>query len=204
MANKTLYGQAWIHGNSVLQDQTVFEDGILTETKTVVLIDNIWEESLNGEGIPAEGASGKTLNDGAKDYQYNKKKNYFFWEYKMTNLDDEEIKVKLECPKPSVEFFEKNFFKDGQSGVQYRFYSTYDPELIDESLAYARHYGEKLHTSGVNMEKSSVIQIKEINLDAIETTNFEKFEGNQITSDLPKQTLVNNDLGDITNLLGLF
>lgn len=207
MSKKVLYGQAWVCKNSVYQDQTVFENGVLTDTQTVVLIENIWDE-LSKEGL--ESSNDKKINGdhSAPNYKYNKKGNFFYWDYIMTNLEDEEVIVKLECPKPTPEFFEKYFFKNGENEVKFGFYETYDYETINEDFKYARYYGKKLQDAGKNMLKHSVIQVGEIDINAMENTSTAKIPGKNIepgdTYTEDAYTIKQNDFGDITNLLGLF
>ena len=84
-------GQAWISGNSLVQDQIMVVPGVDSFSNTIVLIDNIWEDLTSASG------QYKTNNKG-----------YFYWEYKQTMIDnpDVEITVNFECPKPKAGLFE--------------------------------------------------------------------------------------------------
>lgn len=93
MAQKEIYGQAFISGKSLVQDIILFVDDKQSEN-TVVLIEDIWEDLKSPAG------TFKTNNKG-----------YWYWEYQMTNTEDTEktVKVLFECPKPSPEIFDNNF-----------------------------------------------------------------------------------------------
>lgn len=89
----TIYGQAFISEDALVQDQILFTDKTQSEN-TVVLIPNIWEDLKSTTGKWKEGKSG-----------------YFYWEVEMTDTEDTErkIKVKVSCPKPDPSFFKYNF-----------------------------------------------------------------------------------------------
>ena len=96
METKTIYGQAFISGNSLVQDVVFFVNDTQSES-TVEIINNIWED--------LKSASGK--------YKTNKK-GYWYWEVDMTDLEDPDktVKVKVDCPKPDPSFFDYNFEED--------------------------------------------------------------------------------------------
>lgn len=91
MATKTIKGQAWISGNSLLQDQTIISTTGAVSSNVVALIDNIWEDLTSSNGT----------------FKSNDKKTYFYWEYKMTDSFDDtvEVTVKIECPRPKNGLF---------------------------------------------------------------------------------------------------
>ena len=96
--SKTIYGQAWVAGDKLLQDQTViYPEGKYTEN-TVVLIENIWDNLFTHGGSEVDGTQYKT-----------NKKGYFYWPVKCTPLysDEETVTVFIECPKPREEQFER-------------------------------------------------------------------------------------------------
>ena len=102
---KLIKGQAWINGNSLVQDQILITaDGKSCEN-TVVLIEDIWDDLTKASG---------------NEYQTNNK-GYFFWEVEMTSLesDDDTVKVNIECPRPKPGLFQE----------------PYDPESVDSSYA---------------------------------------------------------------------
>ena len=90
---KTIYGQAFISGDSLVQDVVFFVNDTQSES-TVEVVKNIWEDltSLTGK------------------YKTNKK-GFFYWEGEMTDIEDtdKKIKVKVECPKPDPKFFDYDF-----------------------------------------------------------------------------------------------
>lgn len=92
MDSKVIKGQAYIVGDSLVQDQTLFlASGAVSENQ-IVLISNIWDDLKSDKGT----------------YKYNDKKTYFYWEYKQTDPtnDDLEITVKIECPSPKEGLFD--------------------------------------------------------------------------------------------------
>lgn len=89
----TIYGQAFISENALVQDQILMTDKAQSEN-TVVIISDIWEDLKNPSGKWKAGKSG-----------------YFYWEVDMTNTEDIEkkVKVKISCPKPDPSLFDHNF-----------------------------------------------------------------------------------------------
>lgn len=185
---KVIKGQAWIKvltddnkkeiKSSLVQEEiTFYLDGRI-ETTTVTLIDDIWDD------LTEEGGS----------YKSNAKKDYFYWEYQMTSIDDDAttVTIKYDCPRPKEGLFGMYVDEDG----------NYVP-LIDPSEAkgdYAKYWVNKLQESTKNYEYKMAIQKKEIIFP--ETEYFDPNTGEQKTVDEIK--VVNTDLGDITNLLNLF
>lgn len=90
---KTIYGQAFISGDSLLQDVVFFVNSTQSEN-TVEVIKNIWEDLMDPAG------KAKT-----------NKKGYWYWEVEMTDTEDTDktVKVKFECPKPEPSLFDFNF-----------------------------------------------------------------------------------------------
>ena len=93
MTGKIIKGQAMIIGDSLVQNQTLISSSGVSEN-IVPLIKNIWEDLLKA--------------DGAHEYKSNLKKTYFYWEYKMTDSEDDttEITRMIECPRPKEGLFE--------------------------------------------------------------------------------------------------
>ena len=94
--SKTIKGQVWIQHisdyprkDSLVQEQLLVIPKQDITTNTVTLIENIWDD-LKSDGT----------------YKWNGKK-YFYWEYKMTDTENEdvEVTVKFECPRPYNDFF---------------------------------------------------------------------------------------------------
>lgn len=90
----TIYGQAFISDNALVQDQILMTDKTQSEN-TVVIVPDIWEDLKN----PTTG-KWKTGKSG-----------YFYWEVEMTDTEDTErkVKVKISCPKPDPSLFDYNF-----------------------------------------------------------------------------------------------
>ena len=118
-------------------------------------------------------------------YKWNGKK-YFYWEYKMTDIENDDVvhTVKYEVPKP--DYFGDNFFK---------------PEDTLENLQgdYAKYWFKKYQTAKENFEYKEAIQRREL---VLPPTQYVNASGELVKVD--EIRVHNNDLGDITNLLGLF
>lgn len=89
----TIYGQAFIVDNSLVQDQTLITDTTQSEN-TVILVPDIWEDLKSVSGKWKSGKNG-----------------FFYWEVEMTDMEDTErtVKVKIPCPKPEPSFFDFDF-----------------------------------------------------------------------------------------------
>lgn len=164
--SRIIKGQAFIIGDALVQEQILITPGNTSTSNTVELIKNIWED-LKTDGT----------------YKSNKKKNYFFWEYKMTDTENEnsEVTIKFECPQPKEGLFEE----------------PYDPDTVEGD--YAKYWVKKLKTSTENYEYKAAIQKKEI---VFPGTRYVNQEGEVV--EVKESRISNTDIGDITNLLGLF
>lgn len=91
----TIYGQAFISDNALVQDQILLTDKTQSEN-TIVIVPDIWEDLKSSTGKWKTGGS---------------KKDYFYWEVEMTDTEDTEkkVKVKISCPKPDPSLFDYNF-----------------------------------------------------------------------------------------------
>ena len=89
----TIYGQAFITEDALVQDQILLTDKAQSEN-TVVVVPNIWEDLMSSTGKWKAGKNG-----------------YFYWEVEMTDTEDtdKKTKVKVSCPKPDPSFFDYNF-----------------------------------------------------------------------------------------------
>lgn len=89
---KTIYGQAFISGNSLLQDVILLTDSTQSEN-TIEIIKDIWED--------LKSTSGKSKTN---------KKGYWYWEIDATDMEDTDVtvKVKFECPKPDPSVFDND------------------------------------------------------------------------------------------------
>lgn len=90
---KTIYGQAYINGNSLVQDVVFFINDTQSES-TVEIIKDIWED--------LKSPSGTFKTDG---------KGYWYWEVEVSDMEDTDrkIKVKIDCPKPDPSLFDYDF-----------------------------------------------------------------------------------------------
>lgn len=81
---KVIYGQPWMVGSDIVQEQITMTLGnpVTSETKNVIVIKDIWNDLLTGTDIKTNG------------------KGFFYWEIKVTSLDSEDVMIKFECPKP--------------------------------------------------------------------------------------------------------
>lgn len=172
--NKTIFGQAWIFGNSLVQDQIFVTTNGMSEG-TAVLISNIWEDL--------------TSEEGSHQYKTNKK-GYFYWEVEMTSMDDDSItvKVNIECPKPDITLEE---FRDPEP----------DSEWTASEIAenYKKYWIVKLAKIKKDAENEYAIQRKEV---IFKGNTYQDQTGQDIEK--PDYTFNNSDIGDITNLLNLF
>ena len=161
MNTKIIKGQAWISGNSLLQDQTLVGPNGVTSSNTVALIENIWDELLSPTST------------------CKRDQNYIYWEVTVTSIDDEHITVRVECPRP----------KDGI------FTPPYDPSTGKSE--WSRYWLGKLKEVSDRAQETCTIQPKEYLL-----ADSEYIEpGTGIVKKVEKKTIVNSDLGDVTNLL---
>ena len=128
---KLIKGQAWIQGDSLVQEQLLITPGKPVLQNVVPLIENIWDNLTTESDSSVYG------------YKYNGKK-YFYWEVKMTDTSDDmvEVTVKIECPKPKVDLFSE----------------PYDPEKV--TGAYAKYWVGQLKTADENNKASFAIQRK--------------------------------------------
>lgn len=164
MSKKIVKGQAWISGDSLMQEQITFEPGKQPTSATVKLVENIWSDLTSDKGT----------------YKSNAKKTYFYWEVEQTGLDDEVVKVMIECPKP----------KDG----------LFTPPFTDTVKGdWANYWVGKFKTAYNNFQDRSTIQPKEVVFPGTEYVN----SLGEIVK-VEERKVAQTDLGDITNLLGLF
>lgn len=170
--SKTIKGQVWIQHisdyprkDSLVQEQLLVIPKQDITTNTVTLIENIWDD-LKSEGT----------------YKWNGKK-YFYWEYKMTYTENEdvEVAVKFECPRPYNDFFSEE--------------DTEETVIGD----YAKYWIKRYKTAEENFEYKESIQKKDI---IFPPTQYVNSNGELVEVDEIKVS--NNDIGDITNLLNLF
>ena len=163
--SRILKGQAWIQGDKLVQEQIMLAPGISSSTNVVALIDDIWEDLTTTGTYKTNG------------------KGYFYWEYKMTDSEDDnvELVVKFECPKPKEGLFQE----------------PYNPENYTGD--YSKYWVSRLKTALENYEQKSTVQRKEV---IFPGTAYVNRQGEVV--ELEDTKFTNNDIGDITNLLNMF
>ena len=177
--SKVNYGQAYIIKRgpdkkdgkivySLVQDVFLIVPGQAVTKNTVEIIGDIVKD-LKSEGT----------------YKWNNKK-YFYWEYKMTDIQDDDVQVtvKYECPPPR--YFGDNFFEESDT----------EDNLQGD---YAKYWFKKYKTAKENFEYKEEKKKKEI---VFPPTQYVNSNGELVKVDEIKTS--NTDLGDITNLLSLF
>lgn len=90
--SKVLKGQAYIMGSTLYQEQILVTPGAVSETQTEVLIEDIWEDLIDGPGTSKNNGSG-----------------YFYWEVEQTDTMDDNITltIKFECPRPIYNVYDR-------------------------------------------------------------------------------------------------
>lgn len=164
METKIIKGQAWIVGDKLVQDQTMFTTTGAVSSNIVPLINNIWDDLMSANGT----------------FKCNSKKNFFYWEYKMTDSTDDtlEVDVIIECPRPKPGIFTE----------------PYDPE--NGTSDWAKYWLGRLKTTYDNAKRAYTIQPQEV---IFPGTEYVAPTGEIVT--VEENTVVRDDLGDITNLL---
>lgn len=121
-----------------------------------------------------------TSNSGT--FKKGDKPGFFYWEFKETDTsEDIDIEVRLECPRP----------KDGLFDYPYTQNSS-DNE-------YVKYWKAKFIEGENNYEEAISIQKKEITFPG---TKYIDQNGDLV--ELKETKVDNTDLGDISNLLGMF
>lgn len=185
MEEKTIKGQPYILGDSLVQDLTkITSRGKAIDIPADVIIENIWENLKNNTG------SGPTA------YKTNSKKDYFYWEVKQTSIesDDIEVTINFECPKPKEGLFDDLWESDT------------DPENEDVlSMGdYTAYWYKKVYTARTNYQNEMTIQKKEVTFEPVTMTDYSTENFGEVREVVPGYTIKNDDLGDISNLLSLF
>lgn len=160
---KDIKGQAWLSGDTLLQTITTFEeDGSVTEHNDV-LVEDIWADLLSDSGT----------------YKVNETKRFFYWEYMMTDSenDDLEVKILFSCPTPKP-----------------------DLDLEKGSGEWVEYWKKRIETYKSNFEKRSTIQPQTVDLGSY---NYMNPATGQIEN-RPAESYERDGLSDIQNLLFLF
>lgn len=170
---KILYGDVFItktstEVESLVQYQTALytvNGKTLMSDNTIILIDDIWKDLLSDNGT----------------YKSNYNKGWFFWEYKKTSLDNDDVTImeKFECPKPKEMYYDR----------------LVDGEYTGE---YANYWKERIKLARDNYEKEIAILKKEIILDP--GPDYNLVNGDHVEQE--KKTLIrDNPFNEIGNLL---
>lgn len=161
---KTIKGSVWVSGNQLVQNQTLVTPNGMGEN-TVVLINDIWEDLLSSESTA------------------KRERNYWYWEVQQTNLEDEEVTVRFECPKP----------KDG----------LLDQYGLDPNNAvsdWAKYWVGKYKEVSDRYADSCTIQPKSVVFQSADLVDYD--DGHMYTVD--ELTVPRNNLGDIKSLITKF
>lgn len=178
--SKTIYGQAWIlrDPNPENPKDSLVQEQLLIVKGSSIVSENtvvLIEDIWDNLLNPTEG--------GEYAYKSNGKK-FFYWEVNMTDVNDDSIvhKVKIECPAPKEGLFEE----------------PYDLDKVEGD--YAKYWVNKLKTAKDNVEASFAIQRKSVTFPG---STYVNHTTNQVFT-VDTIVVKNDDLGDISNLLGLF
>lgn len=189
MEGKTIKGQPYILGDSLVQDQTkITSKGKAIDIPAAVIIEDIWENLKNNTPY--------TYDNGSKSYKTNSKKDYFYWEVKQTSIesDDIEVTINFECPKPKEGLYDDLLANDT------------DPS--DNSVTskgdYTAYWYNKIYTARKNYQNEMTIQKKEVTFEPVTMTDYSTENFGEVREVVPGYTIKNDDLGDISNLLSLF
>lgn len=148
MDSKTIKGEVWIQGSSLVQEQILLVPGSASSTNVISLIDDIWADLETGGGT----------------YKTNGK-GYFWWEVKMTDTEteDSEVTVKFECPKPKEGLFSEPYDPDKADG-EYAKYWVGRLKTATENYEYKAAIQKKEvvfpGTSYVN-QNGELVEVKE-------------------------------------------
>ena len=194
------YGQAWIEGNSLVQEVITFTTGSDNTSKVEVLIADIWT-NLKGtvEAVteaPAGTEESASGNDPAVKGYFQSPSNpkFFYWKIRQTPVDGtgSDFYLTYPCPEPGLDV-------SVYPPVPI-FNPPYDPSDYDENAEpWAYYWVGKLKEAADNYEKYAAIQRKEV---LFPGTSYVGQSGDTVI--VPDTTFINNDLGDISNLLRLF
>ena len=104
---KLIKGQAWIQGNSLVQEQLLIIPGSTAIAENVVvLIEDIWDNLMQEAGNNEYG------------YKTNGKK-YFYWETKQTSIEDDSVEARKSMLDAYPELRNMYNENDGNTQVLY-------------------------------------------------------------------------------------
>lgn len=170
---KILYGDCSIlitdnkGTESLVQNQTIVSTvngKTIINDETKIIIEDIWADLLEGSGT----------------YKTNDKKNWFYWEFDKTTIDNDDIviKEKFECPKPKEKYYD---------------------QLVNGEFSgdYADYWKTKIETARKNYEKEAVILKQEIIMPG---TEYNLANGDHVK--VEDVTVKRNDIGGMYGELG--
>lgn len=207
--SRTVKGQPWISGDSLVQDQILL---VTTDGREVrqaeglcVLIENIWDDLTSTTGT------------------WKKKKKQFFWEVEVSDTagdsgSDATVKVLVECPKPGPELFKFDFepaegdsewtiawkekFKTTEASIYNSKNAVYRKEIILPGTKYIKFGNVLTSEQDVAVEDengnftSEEIKITETTIDLDDTMNLLS-----TSSPTDNPGTIKTDLSDISGLL---
>lgn len=177
-ATRIVYGQAFVSGNSLVQEQLLMiqmpNGSATTSENHVVLIPNIWED----------------LKKSTETYNVKQVKDEFwYWDddkLVMTDMETEKsVKVKVQIPRPSLDIF-----RDPET-------NALDLKAKDEDSDWVKFWKERL-SKHVNSLYNSINAISPVEVTFPESSYLDQ-NGNVVKKDAI--TFHRDDLSDLDNLL---
>ena len=161
MDTKIIKGQAWISGNSLVQDQIMIIPGVDSVSNVVCLIEDIWDDLSSSSG----------------QYKTNGK-GYFYWEYKQTFIEnpDLEVTVYFECPAPKSGLFNEPYDPDTVQGDYAKYWVSkfkIAAENYEERIAIQR---KQITFPGTEYIEANSGQTREIEQVTIDNTDLGTIE----------------------------
>lgn len=177
-ATRIVYGQAFVSGDSLVQDQLLMvqmpNGSASTSENHVVLIPNIWEDLKK--------ATGTYIVKQVKD-------EFWYWDDEklvMTDMETEKpTKIKVQIPRPSLDIF-----RDPKT-------NALDLEEKDGDSDWVKFWKERL-SKHVNSPYNSINAISPVEVTFPESSYLDQ-NGNVVKKDAI--TFRRDDLSDLDNLL---
>lgn len=165
MAEKVIKGQALLVNNQIIQSQTIFRtDGSIINSDAVLLNDVMKDLTSQSHTYKSKSAAGG--------------KKFFYWEYEMTDLEDNDVKVYLECPKP-----------------------TFSDDLTSGKGEWVDYWKAELKTIQDRYQAQATIQPETHHLAG---TKYVAYDGTNREVTIEDKDVTTGNLSDIQNLLWMF
>ena len=135
---------------SLVQEQITFVESkkrVREFEETKVLISDVWEDLKNTNG----------------EWKWNNKK-YFYWEFEVTSLEGETVKVQIEAPQPTI-----NVFCNEEGNV--------DLEILDSDSNWSKYWKNIFNTVEENFEEIS--KISDDKIEGLKTNLVDYTPGNE-------------------------